>query len=69
MSRTLSPAQKRELDKQLQAGIMDVESMDPSDFNRIDDLNPHETFWQNANRYMWDEIWSGKYDDQIRNYT
>lgn len=37
------------------------EDMSTSDFNKLFDMNPHETLYQNANRFLWDLSWEDVY--------
>jgi len=56
--RNLSVRQKKALDKIFNENpnILSVEDLDADEFNRIEEMNPHETFFQNANRYLYDLV-------------
>lgn len=54
--RNLSVKQKnalREL-KNATYGIVLLEDLNTDEINRIEEMNPHENFFQNANRYLND---------------
>ena len=52
--RNLSVKQKKALKELKDAyGIVILEDLNHADeIDRIEAMNPHETFWQNANRYL-----------------
>ncbi len=37
-------------------GVTGIEDMPDELYTKIERLNPHETFWQNAERYITDKI-------------
>ena len=56
--RNLSVKQKKALDEIFneRPSILFVEDLDADEINRIEEMNPHETFFQNANRYLYDLV-------------
>ena len=38
------------------SGITGIGDMPDELYTKIERLNPHETFWQNANRYIMDKV-------------
>ena len=63
MSRQLYKRQKKAIDKVMEHTIIrQGEDMTTEDYKRIEDMNPHETFWSNLNRYIHDRIMDGCYD-------
>ena len=54
--RNLSVRQKKALDKIFNENpsIVIIEDLDADEINRIEEMNPHETFYQNVDRYLSD---------------
>ena len=66
--RNLNMRQKKMLTNFVnQHGVMNVDEMLEEDYQRIYEVNPHETFWSNANRFMIDLENERKYSDHQRN--
>ena len=60
--RTLNKRQKKAIDKWFNkewrggGSIIDEDNMSPDLYDTIENMNPHETFWSNLNRYVCDKV-------------
>ena len=60
--RRLNKKQQNALTKLSEQGHQTIDTIDPEDFVRIEQMNDHETFYQNADRFLND-----KYFEKIKN--
>jgi hypothetical protein len=54
--RQLNKKQKKLLKEQFDAGVESVDDLPLKAYEAIKSINPHETFWQNADRFLSDLV-------------
>lgn len=57
--RQLTKAQKKLLDQQPKE-VIDVDTLPPAVWKRLQEMNDTEILWQEVNRYLWDRYWEAK---------
>jgi len=63
--RTLNKKQKNYIDKLISNGTTSTEELPPEIYNFIENMNPHETFWSNLQRYITDKNFDRIYNKRI----